>query len=236
MDLLEVRLRAADPAALHDFYAVTLGLPVSFDPAGCLAVQAGATRLVFEPSGAAGGDLAPLYHFAFNVPTNRFPEAKRWIQARTPLLRRNGEDELYFDVWNAHACYFEDPAGNILEFIARHNLGEEDERPFGPHAIQRISEIGLPAPTVAQMVDALTGAPGLSLFSGDRDNFAALGDEHGLVIVVPEGRGWLPEERIPAAAFPAALTLRDDAEAGCVWDGVPEGLPYQIYLKRFIVS
>jgi catechol 2,3-dioxygenase-like lactoylglutathione lyase family enzyme len=234
MDLLEVRLKAADPAALRDFYAATLGLPASVDPAGNLAVQAGATRIVFEP----GPDPEPVYHFAFNIPTNRFPEAKRWLQARTALLPRSGtgEDELYFDVWNAHACYFADPAGNILELIARHNLHEESEQPFGSESILRVSEIGLPAPTVAQMVDALTAGPDLCLYSGDRENFAALGDEHGLVIVVPEGRGWLPEERVPAAAFPAVLTLKGGSDAGCVWDGAQEGLPYRLYVKRFIVS
>ena len=86
------------------------------------------------------------------------------------------------------------------------------------------------------MVDALTGAPGLALYSGDRENFAALGDEHGLAIVVPEGRGWMPEERVSAVAFPVTLTLRGESDAGCVWDGTLEGLPYRVYVKRFIVS
>ncbi|MBN2469095.1 MAG: hypothetical protein JXN59_00115 [Anaerolineae bacterium] len=204
MEIRELVLEAPDPAALESFYSTTLGLPTRREDEA-LIIQAGATRLSFTP--AAPGSQ-PLYHFAFNIPENLFEAGRAWLAERAPLLRRNGEQEVFdFQEWDAHACYFADPAGNILELIARHNRPNAAPGPFGPAHLLRISEIGLPGPTVAHVADALAEGPGLAIYSGDREHFAAVGDERGLFIVVPEGRLWLPDDRVPAAACPVRATI-----------------------------
>ncbi len=220
MDIHELMLEAPDPAALAPFYGDLLGLPTC-QAGDTLVIQAGATRLSFTP---ASPGTRPVYHFAFNIAENLFEEGRVWLASRTPLLRRGEQEVFDFEVWNAHACYFADPAGNILELIARHSLPNAAPGPFGPEHLLRVSEIGLPGPSVAHVVDALAAGLGLMIYSGDREHFAAVGDERGLFIVVPEGRLWLPDDRVPAAAYPVRATISGD-RAGTF--SVPER-PYTI--------
>lgn len=151
-------------------------------------VQAGATRLTFRADAAR----AATYHFAFNIPENKLPAAKSWLAGRADLLTQDGADEFASQTWNAQQVYFFDPAGNILEFIARHNLPNAAAGPFGPRDILGISEIGLPADDVQATVALLTHDLGLSPFKDQSDTFAPIGDDHGLFIVVRRGRHWFP--------------------------------------------
>src|SRR5690606_37168328 len=111
-----------------------------------LAVKAGSTDLVFmqAPSEFEGG-----YHFAFNIPENQFAAAKAWISSRVPLLRdENGQDEFHSESWNSHSVYFKDAMGNVLEFIARHNLKNAATPDLGGAHFLNVSEIGLPSEDV----------------------------------------------------------------------------------------
>lgn len=90
----------------------------------------------------------PFYHFAFNIPENQIKQAKEWALQRFKLISLNGEDEFDFLSWNAHSIYFYDPAGNILEFIARHNLNNKSDTDFSGKSILNVSEIGLPVDDV----------------------------------------------------------------------------------------
>lgn len=222
MAFIELTLQAPDPAALRGFYEDVLGLPVMDEPGGSLAIQVGATRLRFEPAPAG---MDPRYHFAINIPHNQFAEARAWLLDRGPLLLRDGvEDVLHFEPWNADACYFADPAGNILELIARHNLPNESDHPFGSAGFLCVCEIGVPGPTVRHVVDALEAGPGLVVWSGDCEIFAAVGDEQGLFICVPQGHMWLPDARIPATPYPVQAVIPGAQDATFT---VPD-LPYTI--------
>jgi catechol-2,3-dioxygenase len=100
-----------------------------------------------------------------------------------------------FAFWNAEAVYFEDPDGNVLELIARHGLRNDRTGSFGPELLLGLSEVGLPVAETEPAIEILEQTFGLAVFSGDRDQFTALGDDHGLFIVVRPGRLWLPTER-----------------------------------------
>ncbi|MBN1965126.1 MAG: hypothetical protein JW910_10805 [Anaerolineae bacterium] len=225
MHILVLHLHAPDLAAQHEFYAGPLGLPVTRDDVA-LNIQVGATRLVFEQA-AAG--TAPRYHFAFNIPENQFAAAKAWVSARMPLLTDpEGADEFTFEPWNAHAFYFADAAGNILECIARHDLPNASTRPFTADSLLNVCEIGLPGQTVAAVADPLQDTFGVPQYSGDRETFAALGDPNGLFILVPNGHGWLPGKRVCAASYPVAAWIAGLGEASLRI----AGLPYQIQAVR----
>ena len=209
MEIEEVRLRAAQPAALRRFYAETLGLAVADEREGGFAVSVGSSRLVFLPAAAGEG---PVYHLAFNIPENRFPAGKRWLTARAAILRRDGEDEFASSAdWNAHMVYIRDPSGNILELIARHALDNASSEAFGPGSLLGVSEVGLVVADVAETVSAL-GRLGLPPYGEQEPAFAPVGDERGLLIVVPAGRPWFPS-REPAAVAPAEITLRGTVDA-----------------------
>jgi catechol-2,3-dioxygenase len=177
--ILEVTLPAADPEGLSAFHAE---FPSS-------------TELRFEP----GPDVC--CHWALNVPPQRFEEAVRHAAERIELL----EEDVPFPHWRARAAYFYDPAGNIVELIAR-------ERAPGCDLFLEVSEVGLPVADVSAAVEFLEAELGLPHFSGDRRQFSAVGDDRGMFIVVPEGRPWLFTDR-PASGHPLEVTVAGERDA-----------------------
>jgi catechol-2,3-dioxygenase len=215
MAILEARLHTAPLDAQRAFYAERLGLPLEEDGADAFAVRAGASLLRFQR--AAEGE--PKYHFAFNVPANRFAESKAWIAGLVDLVEMDGDDEFDFRSWNAHAVYFHDPAGNIVELISRHGLDNAADAP----ALLEISEMGMPAPDVHALRDEIESRFGYELYDGGGDSFAAVGDERGLLIVVRAGRTWFPQAG-EGRPWPLELTITAPLQADL---SVP-GLPYRV--------
>ncbi|MBZ0282823.1 MAG: VOC family protein [Anaerolineae bacterium] len=224
MRIVELRLHTADLNAQRAFYAETLGLPLLDSSSEMLTFQAGNTRLIFERDSQAGP-----YHFGFDIPENQFEDAIRWLEKRTSLAFKDGEVRFHFPNWNADAVYFYDPAGNILEFIARHNQPNATDRPFDENSILSVSEIGLATDDVKGTVEAINSALGIGVYDGaGSQNFTAVGDELGLFITVKRGRIWSPETGIVADFQPVQVTIIGEPEG----DFSVPGLPYQVRMIR----
>jgi hypothetical protein len=160
------------------------------DPAAAAAFHPdayGSTRVRFEPGPAV------CSHFAVNV--GQFDDAVAWARGQAELI----EEDVPFEAWRARAAYYFDPVGNLVELIAR-------ERAPGHELLIEVSEVGLPVDDVGAAVDFLETELDLPHFSGDRSNFSAVGDDHGLFILVPVGREWLFTDR-PASAAPVRVTI-----------------------------
>lgn len=214
MYITELRLKTPDPTALRSFYAETLGFPLLESSADSLAVQAGASRLIFKRG--TGGP----YHFAFNIPENQIEMARDWLIGRGLKLRlQEGNQPFRFEAWDAHGLYFDDPDGNILECIARHTLSNPSSFPFSEASFLNISEIGLAADDVLATVNGLTSALDLLVYSGaGSDAFTAVGNENGLFIVVKRGRIWYPDTGIPAEIHPVTVRVMGVPEASFQFD------------------
>ena len=156
MRIREVVLPAADPEEAAAFH------PEAY----------GASRVRFAPGPAV------CSHFAVNV--GEFGRAVEWARGQAELI----QEDVPFEMWRARAAYYFDPAGNLVELIAR-------ERAPGDELLLEVSEIGVPVADVGAAVEFLEAELGLPHFSGDRENFSAVGDDRGLFIVVPVGRAWL---------------------------------------------
>jgi catechol-2,3-dioxygenase len=197
------------PAQLH-FYTQVLGLPLAHpaEPEQ-FTVQTGRSQLTFVQ--AREGENG-RYHFAFNIPPNQFVEAKQWLTNHVPLIHdEQGADEFHFRSWNAHALYFFDPAGNVVELIARHDLPDHATTPFGPHSLLSISEIGLATDDVAATAELARTTLGLAPYrSGVSQDFTAVGDEHGLLIIVQQGRVWYPNTGVAAGLYPVTAIVGDE--------------------------
>lgn len=206
MRIDEVQLLTSDLTTQREFYGSVLGLPVVEAGDDALAIDAGNSRLAFTqaPEGWSG-----FYHFAFNIPEDQLAEAKEWTSRRVPLIRSNsGEDEFFFDTWNAHSFYFYDPSGNILEFIARHNLPEQSSRPFTERNILNISEIGIASDDVLATVASAQAGLDVDVYYGPpSDTFTAVGDDHGLLIIVKRGRIWFPDTGKAADMWPVRAAV-----------------------------
>ena len=206
MQIHSLELKTAQLEGCFEFYTQVLELPVLEQTETSFTVQIGTSKLTFMP--AVVGET-PVYHFAFNIPENQLLEAKAWVEARVPLIS-DPQGEVLFDSenWNASMFYFYDPAGNILELIARHDLGNASDKSFSWQSLENISEIGIATenvPATVGRLQALTKAP---LYRCEiNDSFVPLGDEAGLLIVVKRGRIWFPNTGKSAEFVPLRVSL-----------------------------
>ncbi|WP_071459744.1 VOC family protein [Bacillus massilinigeriensis] len=138
------------------------------------------------------------YHFAFNIHSNMFQKAKEWLSDRVKLLIEDGEDEIDFGgKTQANACYFENPSGNIVEFIARWKTSPNSrEGDFTINNVLNISEISLSTDHIKKVADRMAslGIPvrdGGSLHLKDRLNFMGEYEDGSFILLAPIGRRWL---------------------------------------------
>jgi catechol 2,3-dioxygenase-like lactoylglutathione lyase family enzyme len=211
-----VELRCPEPAldALARCYGGELDMPWEASR-GAVTVRVGGADLVFTADPA--GDEQPFYHFALLVPGNRFGAAHAWLGERVPLLAGDDGITIFdFDFWNARACYFHDPMGNIIELIAHEAVAETPGAagPFSGRELAGVSEVGIVTPDAAAAAATLGRALDLELWFGGvggADDLGFVGRRAHTLILARPGRGWLPTGR-PAEIHPLDITLTGAAE------------------------
>lgn len=208
----ELELASADLKRTLEFYSGVLGLEVVEREPGKLAFQLGDTKLVFvDAEGVESEGVEPVYHMAFDIPCNKLQEALNWMAARVEvLLLPDGGRIMNFANWQAESFYFFDTTGNLLECIVRHDQKEEASGAFGAEQLLRVSELGIVTEHVPTLVDKLQTEHGLLPFVKQPvlENFAAIGDETGLLILSQEGRNWFPTQ-LPAKPYYWKLQLSE---------------------------
>lgn len=221
MNITKLELLTIDLGAQKHFYENILELPVKLTSSN-LEVKAGTTEVIFAQ---APTHFDGAYHFAFNIPENQFPAAKKWISERIPLLRdETGKDEFNSESWNSDSVYFKDAAGNVLEFIARHNLKNPVGKDFDSRQILNISEIGLPSENVIDLASEICKSLNLSVFKQQpNETFTPVGDDDGLLILPIKNRIWIPNSGVPAKLLPVKVTGNTN---GGEWE--IRGVPYSI--------
>lgn len=202
MNIRQLQLFTSDLEAQKAFYTRNLGFDCLEERADSFAIKSGDSKLLFKYSPGK-----PYYHFAFNIPSFQCKAALAWLKKRVNILKDGSDEIIDFVNWNAEAVYFSDPAGNIVEFIARKNLNIQTGAAFSAQSILNISEIGLPVDDVCIAFHQLCHKTGARKYWGDYSLFCATGDEHGLFIIVGQNRKmWYPTEK-PAKSFPLSLQI-----------------------------
>ncbi|NBB21162.1 hypothetical protein GVN20_17485 [Runella sp. CRIBMP] len=204
MTIKELTLLSDNLAETKQFYARILGLPIVSENTSALSFAAGATLLCFEQS----TNLRPHYHFAFNIPYTSVMDAFSQMSKKVEILPISENSKLAdFVNWNAKSFYFYDNNGNILEFIGRNDLPDRDkmDSPF----ILSVSEIGLPVENVKDECEKLINQHHLGYFDKQppSDTFSVIGEDTGLLIIVPVGRNWYPTENHPSEAFKIKVVI-----------------------------
>ena len=205
---------------MKEFYHQLLGLPVLEETPDRLTIGAGATQLSFAQE--RSGVEKPFYHFAFNIPQNKVLAAHKWQTERTPLLPipktlRDPEypdDVVDYRHWNAHSIFFFDPGGNVVEYIARHDLKNDAAGPFTSADILYASEIAFVVDDVSASAMTLKQVVGLDQYKGGSEQFIALGDESGLLLVMKKGRiiSFDAPEKKAVAVFRTAAGIRGKSQ------------------------
>jgi hypothetical protein len=117
-----------------------------------------------------------------------------------------------------------DAAGNVLEFIARHNLHNAMDGDFSGSQILNISEIGLPSEDVIELADELCVKMGVSVFKQKpSETFTPIGDDNGLLILPAKDRIWIPNSGVPAKLLPVKVKVEVIEK-----EWVINGYPYTI--------
>jgi catechol-2,3-dioxygenase len=225
---LELMCSAAMPE-MKRFYHDLLGLPVVDDEPDRLTIDAGQTRISFMRSTDSGP--APFYHFAFNIPENKILSAHRWQKERTDLLPiperlrdpKYPDDVVDYRHWNAHSVFFFDPAGNVVEYIARHDLENTADGDFNSEDIHYASEIAFVVDDVEATADKLKVIAGVDQYRRASEQFAALGDEHGLLLVMHRDRviSFDSPEVKAVSVFPTTAVIRGNHRSTFEHDGFP---------------
>lgn len=207
MRITRIELLAADLDEVERFYGSLLGLSVSRDP-DSVSVTIGWSTVVFRAGSAVPGAI----HVAFTIPRNRFAEAKEWLVARVRILSSGGTDELVLDrePWHSKSLYFRGPDGIDLEFIARQNLPIDSSEPFTSASLLCVSEVGRAVPDVPAEVERLHRDLGIEPFGDWVDEFAPVGDQEGLFILVNEGRVWFPTTDALAFGEPVEIWVTNE--------------------------
>ncbi|MBL4649445.1 MAG: hypothetical protein JKY03_06905 [Aureispira sp.] len=190
MNFEKITIYSSNLAAQKAFYTETLEFELLADKLYSFTLGIGKTALQFvEKQGATN------YHYAFNIPSNQGAEALAWLKERVETLDWKGADLVDFSDWNAEAIYFYDKDDNIVEFIARKNLNIPNTAKFDASQVLEVSEMGAPTKDVQGVYDRLCQSFSIEKYSGDLTRFAAMGDEHGLFIVIDnQQKKWIPRE------------------------------------------
>ncbi|AXB59059.1 VOC family protein [Flavobacterium fluviale] len=193
MKLEHIQIQSNNIQQTAIFYQDVLELPIIEKKTNSISIQAGNSILEFVEN----ADFKSIYHFAFNIPENKLEEVIQWCRNKINLISIEDQNVVAnFENWNANASYFYDNNGNLLEFIARHDLDNSQTEKFSSKAILNISEIGIVNENPLELGKQLAAKHGLEFFSKNTNSelFAAIGDDEGLLIMVKPNRNWYPTQ------------------------------------------
>lgn len=192
-----ITIYSAALEATRNFYRDTLEFPILKESETYFTLQIDSTSFTIHQ---APPEEAPFYHFAFDVPSNQFEEAKNWIKEHVSLLTDEGHDEVYFQTIDAKSIYFEDPSGNIVEWICRLSDSPSSSVSFHPSLLQKVSEMSLVVHdklAAAEQLDTVgvlsrdhqpVPAEGLTFMGGRKDAV--------YLLLVSENRVWYFSEKV----------------------------------------
>jgi len=228
-------ITAASLIELKKFYTSLLGLPMISEQSDRFSIRAGETTIRFIKTNEESA--APFYHFAFNIPENKILKAREWQLKRTALSatpphmidEKYPNDIRHFQNWNAHSVFFWDPAGNLVEYIARHDLKNSVDGEFSSKDFLCASEIAFIVSDTNTIADDIKSSFGLTQYRGGDENFRAIGDENGLLLVMKKGRVWESHTNISRTpdTIKTAVTIKADKKEK--W--IPKNYPFEINVK-----
>ncbi|WP_341202513.1 serine hydrolase [Planomicrobium okeanokoites] len=185
------------------FYEYQLGFRIVEEDEFSFMLAIGESQLIFRES-----DRPAFYHFAFNIPGNQFTLAKGWASSRVELNRQEGMDEIYYSNFDADAFYFEDPAGNIVEFLGRRNTDRMGN--FTVDSLLNISEVSITTAHVAEvgkqiedMDIPVRGNKGI-----DPASLNFLGQGAAFILLVAPKRTWYFSKK-KSEVHPVSIELTD---------------------------
>lgn len=191
---------------LRGFYGNVLEIPIEESTEEFFQISIGTSTLIFRHT-----ELHTSYHFAINIPGNQFTLAKHWAKERVVLNREASVDEIYYARFEADAFYFEDPAGNVIELIARRSVDKWSD--FSIESFLSLSEVSITTPSVEEVGEKLQeiGIPISGHFQIEPDELNFLGKKDTFILLVPPRRRWYFSKRMSETS-PLEIVLENGKE------------------------
>ncbi|GEK34591.1 VOC family protein [Kurthia sibirica] len=219
MHIEKIVLETKKIKQLVSFYKDVLGVKIIAQSSTFFAMEIGQTIVEFI---ATQAPEEPYYHVAINIPSNKFAEAKQWAKQLVELTWEDGQDEIIFDSWHAKSCYFDDPAGNIIELISKEKLNRPSFETFSAQSFIDVSEIGLIVTDVEKVGKQLIAEGILRNDEGEISmsnlNFMGLSSVGVYLILSKPGRRWIFSTK-KSAVYPLSITLDNNRIIDVLQDG-----------------
>ena len=208
MFIKQVHIEVSDLASATSFFADVLEIPARRQP-DRTDLTVGSSTLVLT----AGEQRAGVHHLAFDIPPAGFEAHRAWLETKLPLLSSaDGTTEFEGPPgWNSRSVYFSGPDQMVLELIAR----RERPRPAArvPELIS-ISEVGVAVTDPIATANEVQADTGAGVLGSSSPQFVPVGDHDGLLILVKDGRAWLPKFDVAAHVLPLRISVTTDSRNG----------------------
>lgn len=195
MKIKELNLFTNNLELEKTFYSKALGFNILKESYDSFTLKIGWSKLTFTKS-----NESYKYHYCFLIPSNKLKDALVWIEKRVPVLDiDNGRKMQHFETWNADSFYFYDASENVAEFIVRHDLKNQTNKPFSIDDVICVNEIGLPTTSIEDTNTILKKELDSYFWKGDKLNFGTNGTQEGLFL--------LPNYKTRTTWFPTTLNI-----------------------------
>lgn len=221
MQINEALMPTRSVSEVTEFYA-RAGFAVQRE-ASRATVTIGRSRIEFLE-----GEFDGAHHLAFTIPTGTFDQARQWIEERTSLLSVDEQTEFEGPAsWDSRSMYCNGPDEQVLELIERRALSQGPVHSFTAADLLCVSEIGVAVPDVPSAVHALEAA-GIQPYGNEpTQDFAAVGDVDGLLILVAPGRAWFPtsSRRVADTPLTVQTTVQQEVALAPAKRVIPADVP-----------
>lgn len=198
MKFKELKLYTNKLDSEKKFYKETLGFPIIKENSISFSLEIGWSELSFEKS-----DKEYKYHYCFLIPANRLDQALAWMDKKVEIIDiENGRKTQNFDTWNADSFYFYDGSGNIVEYIVRYDLKNNDHGDFDISKVLGVNEMGMPTANVKKTNNQLQIELETEFWKGDLQRFGTNGSQEGIFL--------LPNYNLKDIWFPTSIKIKPE--------------------------
>jgi catechol 2,3-dioxygenase-like lactoylglutathione lyase family enzyme len=225
-EIIELNLRARRMEKNRYFWETLLGFQVIDDTIlGQYSLQVGTSKLTFRTSNLQPeleDTFFPQYHFTISIPSNQIESCLEWIleqkgtypstneEATIPLWKDYITDAeiIRRNLYNSQSVFIQDPAGNVVELLARHDYPEYRDGAFDKNMFIGISEVGIVTRDVRKTATLLKETFGVEEVIGSSNSFKPMGGATGLLKLIVPGKPWIPTDNELAVDHEMELTIR----------------------------